>query len=59
MATLELKRALARPDAETLVRQVDAYADFFARGEGEWPDEHADDFAEILHAAPKPEKALA
>ncbi|QNN68213.1 hypothetical protein H9L13_04875 [Sphingomonas lutea] len=44
MATLELRRALARPDAETLVRQIDAYADYFATGEGEWPDECADDF---------------
>lgn len=59
MATLELRRALARPDADTLVRQVDAYADYFARGAGDWPDDHADDFTEVLDSACDPEKALA
>jgi hypothetical protein len=59
VATLELKRALARPDAETLVRQVDAYAEYFARGGGDWPDEYADDFSEVLNCAHDPEKAIA
>jgi hypothetical protein len=59
MATLELRRALGRPDADKLARQVDAFADYFANGEGDWPDEHADGFGEVLDSSCDPEKALA
>jgi hypothetical protein len=56
----ELQRALARPDAEKMCRQVDAYADYFARGAGDWPDDEADDFEEIVCCHhDDPEKALA
>ena len=46
--SIELHRALARPDAEKLTRQIDAYADYFASGLGDWPDDLSDDFGEIL-----------
>ena len=59
MAANELERALGRPDADTLTRQVDAYANYFAKGGGDWPDEHEDDFDEILMSGGDPEKALA
>jgi hypothetical protein len=56
----ELERALARPDADKMVQQLDAYADYFARGAGEWPDEYADDFGEIITCHfDDPEKAFA
>ena len=48
MALNELDRALAREDAQSLIRQVDAYDDYFTRGVGDWPDEHADDFQDVL-----------
>jgi hypothetical protein len=56
----EVERALARPDADKMVKQLDAYADYFARGAGEWPDEYADDFGEIITCHfDDPEKAFA
>jgi hypothetical protein len=56
----ELERALARPDADKLVRQVASYAKYFAEGAGDWPDEHSDDFAEIDDShRDDPEKCLA
>jgi hypothetical protein len=55
----ELQRALARPDAEETCRQVDAYADYFARGAGGWPDDNADEFEEIACHHDDPDKALA
>ena len=48
MAFTELDRALAREDAQSLIRQVDAYDDYFTRGAGDWPDEHADAFEDVL-----------
>jgi hypothetical protein len=63
--TDELHRALARPDAEAMIRQIDAFAAYSARedsGEvtGGWPDDHADDFSEILTCHhDDPNKALA
>jgi len=58
--TDELGRALARPDVDTLIRQIDAYRDHIANGDNEWPDEHAEDFEEILFGAARDsEKALA
>jgi hypothetical protein len=44
----ELQRALARPDAEKMCQQVDAFIDYFAGGAGDWPDDKADDFEEIV-----------
>jgi hypothetical protein len=56
----ELQKALARADAGEMCRQVDAYADYFARGAGDWPDDDADDFEEIVACHhDDPEKALA
>ena len=56
----ELQRALARPDAQKMIQQLDAYADYFARGAGDWPDEYADDFEEIITCHfDDPERALA
>jgi hypothetical protein len=56
----ELERALARPDAQTMIRQIDAFADYHAGGAGDWPDEYTDDFAEIVTCHhDDPEKALA
>lgn len=56
----ELERALARPDAKKLTRQIDAYAEYFAQGCGEWPNELDDDFLEITTApSDDPNKALA
>jgi hypothetical protein len=57
--TNELERALARPDAEELIRQIDAYIEYFDRGAGEWPDEIADDLSEVLESSGDPDKALA
>jgi hypothetical protein len=53
----ELERALARADAEKMIQQLDTYADYFAHGAGDWPDEYADDFAEII-SCDDPEKAF-
>ena len=56
----ELERALARSDAGKMIRQIDAYADYFADGAGDWPDEYSDDFEEIVGCHhDDPEKALA
>jgi hypothetical protein len=56
----ELERALARVDADKMIQQLDAYADYFARGAGDWPDQHADDFGEIISCHfDDPEKAFA
>jgi hypothetical protein len=56
----ELQRALARPDADKMSAQIDAYADYSVRGGGEWPDDAAEDFGEILSCYhDDPEKALA
>ena len=43
-----------------MIQQLDAYADYFARGAGDWPDEYADDFEEIITCHfDDPERALA
>ena len=43
-----------------MIQQIDAYGDYFARGEGDWPDEYSDDFTEIVTCHhDNPEKALA
>lgn len=56
----ELDRALVRSDAGEMIRQIDAYANYFARGAGDWPDDDADDFEEIVTCHhDDPEKALA
>jgi hypothetical protein len=56
----ELQRALARPDASKLIEQIDAYVEYFANGAGDWPDERADDFTEILTCVhDDPDRALA
>jgi hypothetical protein len=55
----ELERALARADAKKMIQQLDAYADYFAHGAGDWPDEYADDFGEIISCHfDDPEKAF-
>lgn len=58
----ELERALARPDAGKLTQQLDAYAAYYAAtdGNGEWPEDHIEDFIEIQDCyRDDPEKALA
>jgi hypothetical protein len=45
----ELERALARPDAEKMIQQIDAFADYYAEDFGEIVSSHFDD----------PEKSLA
>ena len=56
----ELETALGRPDASEMIRQIDAYADYFARGAGDWSDENADAFTEIVTCHhDDPDKALA
>lgn len=53
----ELERALARPDACTMIEQLDRYADHF--DDKHWPDVYAEDFGEILTCHfDDPEKAL-
>jgi hypothetical protein len=43
-----------------MIAQLDAYADYFARGAGDWPDDYVDDFEEIVTCHhDDPEKALA
>src|SRR3954447_24831994 len=55
----ELERALARPDADKLVRQIDAYIGHEHRG-GNWPEEIANDLEEVLMSGDDdPDKALA
>ncbi|GEN01950.1 DUF6869 domain-containing protein [Methylobacterium radiotolerans] len=56
----EIERALARPDAGQMRQQLLAYAKHHAEGDGDWPEELADDFDEILLCRfEDPEKALA
>lgn len=57
----ELEWALARPDAERMCQQVDAYATYIANDDGgDWPKEHADDFDEITWSFRNdPDKAFA
>jgi hypothetical protein len=56
----ELERALARPDADKLIRQIDAYIEYDRKGGGEWPGEISDDLSEVLDANQHdPDKALA
>jgi hypothetical protein len=56
----ELERALARPDADQMRRQLLDYARYNSGGSGEWPDDLADDFEEIITCHfDDPEKALA
>ena len=56
----ELERALARPDADRMCRQIDAYAKYYRSDEtGAWPEEYAEDFGEILSCHHgDPEKAF-
>ena len=56
----EIERALARPDADKLVRQIDLYIAYDRSGAGDWPDDISDDLAEVLDADSRdPDKALA
>ncbi|HEX5237401.1 MAG TPA: hypothetical protein VFW39_02940 [Sphingomicrobium sp.] len=55
----ELERALARPDADKLIRQIDVYLENDRKGGGEWPDEISDDLSEVLESGCEPDKALA
>lgn len=56
----ELQRALARSDAALMAEQLDAYIAYDEKGGGEWPEEHADDFGEIISCYhDDPDKALA
>ncbi|MGN6818570.1 MAG: DUF6869 domain-containing protein [Sphingomonas sp.] len=56
----ELQRALARPDVDAMIRQIDAYADYFERGAADRPDDRSDDFEEIITCYhDDPEKAFA
>lgn len=56
----ELERALSRPDADAMIRLIDAFADHHADGGGTWPDEYAEDFGEIISCHhDDPDKALA
>jgi len=56
----ELERALARPDAVQMCRQLDAYAKYHENEAGEWPEEAAVDFSEIITCyRSDPEKAFA
>lgn len=41
----ELERALVRSDADHMCEHLDAYA---VHGGGDWPDEHAEAFGEII-----------
>ena len=55
----ELQRALARPDADKLCRQIDDYAAHYANGDSDWPENLANDFDEIITCHfDDPEKAL-
>ena len=43
-----------------MVRQIDAFIAHHENGDGEWPEEHAEDFSEIISCFDcDPEKALA
>jgi hypothetical protein len=54
----ELDRPLARPEADRVRRQLQAYAQYSTEGGTDWPDEFSDDFEEITSPY-DPEKALA
>lgn len=55
----ELERALARPDAPQMCRDLDANAEHHERG-GEWMEEYAEAFSEIISCYhDNPEKAFA
>ena len=56
----ELERALARPDANKLVHQIDVYIEYDRSGARDWPDDIADDLGEVLGSGfDDPDKALA
>lgn len=57
----ELEVALARPDVDQLCQNIDAYIRYGANeGSGEWPEEHAEGFGEIISCAhDDPDKPLA
>ena len=56
----ELERALARPDADQMCRALDDYAEYYENGGGEWPDDLADTFGDIITCYhDDPEKAFA
>lgn len=57
----ELERALARPDADDMCEEIDAYATYFALNrDGEWPEEYADAFLQITTCYhDDPDKAFA
>jgi hypothetical protein len=56
----ELDRALARPDAAKLIRQIDTYVEHMQSGEQGWPEEISDDLGEVLQSGQDdPDKALA
>lgn len=56
----ETERALARPDADQMRQQLLDYAKYNLEGAGDWPEELADDFDEIITCHfDDPEKALA
>jgi hypothetical protein len=56
----ELERALARPDADQMRKQLLAYAEYHAQGAGDWPEDWADDFGEIISSHfDDPEKSFA
>jgi hypothetical protein len=56
----ELRRALARPDASKLIRQIDTYIEYLKTDLGDWPEEIADDLGEVFNSAQEdPDKALA
>ena len=56
----ELQRALARPDSDKMMKQLDAYMNYHARGAGDWPEDLSDDFWEITDCYhDNPEKAFA
>lgn len=56
----ELERALARPDADLMCRELDAYAEYHENGGGEWSQASADAFDEIITCHhDDPEKAFA
>jgi hypothetical protein len=56
----ELERALARPDADKLARQIDVYIEYDRKGGGEWPEDISGDLFEVLESGSEdPDKALA
>ena len=56
----ELDWALARPNAHQMCRDPDANAEIYENDCGEWPEEHADAFGEIISRChDDPEKAFA